>query len=76
VKSKLLNDEAGQRTFVMVFEGGDTVTEPLLGFLPAESVLAARLTGIGALESVTLGYFDWNTKQYEQRRVNGQLELL
>jgi hypothetical protein len=42
VKSKLLNDEAGQRTFVMVFERGDTVMEPLLEFLRAESVSAAR----------------------------------
>jgi hypothetical protein len=49
---------------------------PLLEFLRAESVSAARLTGIGALESVTLGYFNWNTKQYEQHRVNGQVELL
>jgi hypothetical protein len=30
VKSKLLNDHAGQRTFVMVLERGDTVMEPLL----------------------------------------------
>jgi hypothetical protein len=47
-----------------------------LSFLRAESVSAARLTGIGALESVTLGYFDWNTTQCEQHRVNGQVELL
>jgi hypothetical protein len=30
VKSKLLNDQAGQRTFVIVFERGDTVMETLL----------------------------------------------
>jgi hypothetical protein len=76
VKSKLLNDQAGQRTFVIVFERGETVMGPLLESLRAESVSAARLTGIGALESVTLDYFDWNTKQYEQHRVDGQVELL
>lgn len=55
---KLVNDEGGARTFVLVFAHGDTVMEPLLEFLKEQSVGAARLSGIGALESVVLGYFD------------------
>jgi predicted DNA-binding protein with PD1-like motif len=76
MKSKLLNEQNGSRTFVVVFERGEHVMEPLLEFLKGESVTAARLTGIGALESVTLGYFDWETKEYEQHRISGQVELL
>jgi hypothetical protein len=55
VKSKLLNDQAGQRAFVMVSERGDTVMDPLVEFLRVGSVSPARLTGIGALELVTIG---------------------
>ena len=76
MKSKLLSDTNGAKTFVLVFEHGETVMEPLLGFLKQEDVTAARLSGIGALESVTIGYFNWESKEYEQHRVNGQFELL
>lgn len=76
MKSKLLTEQAGTRTFVLVFERGEAVMDPLLEFLKAESVMAARLSGIGALESVTLGYFDWESKEYEEHRIDGQVELL
>lgn len=76
MKSKLLSDRDGARTFVLVFERGEQVMQPLLGFLRAQSITAARSSGIGALESVTLGYFDWERKRYEQHRLHGQVELL
>lgn len=76
MRSKLLREADGARTFVAVFESGEQVMEPLREFLRAENVTAARLTGIGALEQVTLGYFDWDRKCYEQHRVSGQMELL
>lgn len=76
MRSKLLRETDGARTFVAVFESGEQVMEPLREFLRAENVTAARLTGIGALEHVTLGYFDWDRKCYEQHRVSGQMELL
>jgi predicted DNA-binding protein with PD1-like motif len=76
MKSKLLNDRDGTRTFALVFERGEDVMAPLRELLRAESITAARLTGVGALESVTLGYFNWERKEYEQHRLNGQVELL
>ena len=76
MKTKLLHEHQGERTFAVVFERGDTVMEPLLGFLREESIGAARLSGIGALESVTLGFFDWDSKEYEKHQVDEQLELL
>lgn len=50
--------------------------DPLLAFLRETSVSAASVTGIGALESVTLGYFDWESKHYEQHMIDQQVELL
>lgn len=76
MKWKLLSEQNGSRTFVLVFGLGERVMEPLLRFLRQESVHAARLTGIGALESVTLGYFDWDAKEFVRNEVRGQVELL
>lgn len=77
MKPRLLAQPAGGgRTFVVVFSHGETVMEPLLDFLRSESITAARLSGIGALESVTLGYFNWESKEYEQHIIDEQVELL
>jgi predicted DNA-binding protein with PD1-like motif len=76
MRSKLIDEQGGARTFVLVFGHGESVMEPLLGFLRVRSIGAARLTAIGALESVTLGYFDWDSKEYEQRVIEEQTELL
>ena len=73
---RLLNEQRGARTFVLVYKHGDTVMDPLLEFLKEQSVGAARLSGIGALESVTLGYFDWESKTYQPHEVEEQIELL
>jgi uncharacterized protein len=50
--------------------------DSLKQFLRENVITAARLSGIGALESVTLGYFDWDSNQYEQHGIDEQLELL
>lgn len=76
MKSRLLSKRDGARTFVLVFEHGDRLAEPLLEFLKQEQVTAARLSGLGALEWVKLGYFDWETKEYEQHEISDQVELL
>lgn len=34
------------------------------------------MTAIGALESATLGYFDWESKAHERIAVNEQVEVL
>jgi uncharacterized protein len=76
MNSRLLNEQRGVRTFVLVFYHGDSVMGPLLEFLKAHCIGAARLSGIGALESVALGYFDWQSKSYERHEIDEQVELL
>lgn len=76
MKTKMVNESEGFRTFVAVFETGEAIMEPLHGFLRAESIQAAQITGIGALQSVTLGYFNWETKQYDHHEITSQVELL
>ena len=44
-------------------------------FVRAEQISAAQLTGIGAFADVTLGYFDWNKKDYVGNSVQEQVEV-
>ena len=37
---------------------------------------AAHFTAIGAFRSVTLGYFNWETKEYEPIPIREQVEVL
>lgn len=76
MKVRLLSENDGSRTWVVVFATGERVMEPLVDFLKSEHVTAARLSGIGALQSVTVGYFNWQDKQYEHHTIDEQVELL
>ena len=76
MKSKLLDEHAGERTFVLVFDSGDEVLEQLGEFLRENEVSAARLTGIGACQSVTLGYFDWEATDYLGIPIDEQVEVV
>ena len=64
MKSKLLQEDDGQRTFVLVFESGDSVMDLLKRFAGKEKLAGAQFTAIGAFSAVTLGYFDWEKKDY------------
>jgi uncharacterized protein len=75
MKSKLLKDN-GERTYVIVFDEGE---EPLAGlrqFAQEENVTAAQFTAIGAFQSVRLGWFDLEKKDYEQIAIDEQVEVL
>ena len=75
MRSRLLS-ATGERTFILVFATGDEVTEGLLSFARENDVTAGHFTAIGAFSDVTLAYFDWETKEYEQIPIEEQVELL
>jgi len=76
VKSKLLHDENGLKTFAVVFDKGDEVREGLLEFANKNRFADAHLTGIGVLSQVTLGFFDPQQKSYKKIPINEQIEVL
>lgn len=76
MNSKLLHEQSGQKTFAVIFNEGDEVTDGLLEFAQRESISAAEFTGIGAFEQVTLGYFDWTKKDYSEIPIKDQVEVL
>lgn len=76
MKSKLIHEHAGERTFALVFQAGDEAMIGLTSFAEEHKMGAARFTGIGAFSDVTLGYFDWETKDYKRIPVAEQVEVL
>ncbi|KON81675.1 DNA-binding protein [Azoarcus sp. PA01] len=73
--AKLIND-APERTFALIFDRGDEVVTSLERFAAERALAASRLTAIGAFERVTLGYFDWERKEYLRIDVDEQVEVL
>lgn len=57
MKIKILN-ESPERTMAAVFDPGEEAAAGLLQIAREQNLTAARLTGIGALSRVVLGYFD------------------
>lgn len=76
MKSKLLHENAGQKTYALVFDKGDEVNPLLLEFASANQIAGAQLTAIGAFSRVTLGYFDRDAKTYKQIPIEEQVEVV
>lgn len=75
MKSKLLHEADGQKTFAIILEPGDEAMACLKDFARAEGLTAASFTAIGAFERAELAYFDWEAKQYCPIPVAEQAEV-
>jgi len=58
------------------FEAGDELMSTLTDFAAREGIEYAALSGLGAVESISLAYFVRDTKQYETHELDEQFELL
>lgn len=70
----LARDE--ETSHLLVFESGDEVVSTLEAFAREHELTAARFTAIGAFSELTLGYFDWERKAYEEIPLAEQVEVL
>lgn len=75
MRSELVHQAGGQRTFVAVLDIGDEVMECLADFSRREGLGAAQITGIGAFSTAVLQYFDWDQKCYRDIPVDEQVEV-
>ncbi len=75
MRAKVLN-ESPERTIALILDRGDEVMSTLQHFAVEHNLTASRLTAIGAFESASLGYFDWERKVYERIPVDEQVEVL
>lgn len=76
MKSKLLHEDNGLRTFAIVFDKNDEVREHLLRFATLNRFADAYLTAIGAFSEVAVGFFDRQKRDYKRIEINEQVEVL
>ena len=65
-----------ERTFALIFDKGDEVIAGLTAFARDRRLTACRLTAIGAFSDLTVGFFDWETKDYAKIPIHEQVEVL
>jgi predicted DNA-binding protein with PD1-like motif len=76
MKAKLLDEAGDRKTFALIFDTGDEVMSTLTEFARKEGLTGSRFTAIGAFREATLGYFDWETKDYLKIPVREQVEVV
>jgi uncharacterized protein len=75
MKTRLLHENSGQRTFAVVLETGDEAIGCLQSFINQKKISAAQISAIGAFSDAVLGYFDWKQKDYHRNSIAEQLEV-
>ncbi len=55
MRSKLLHESNGQRTFAVILDTGDEIMISITMLAEREAVTAAQFTAIGAVSDATLG---------------------
>ena len=76
MRANEIDNVDGRRTFAVAFDVGDEVAEGLLAFAREHRVQGAYFTAIGALEDVTLGFWDGERKEYRRIPIREQVEVL
>lgn len=75
MKSKMIHEAFGQRTFAIILAAGDEVLACLKSFASETKLTAASFSAIGAFQNAELGYFDWEQKRYLPIPVEEQVEV-
>jgi predicted DNA-binding protein with PD1-like motif len=76
MKSKLVWENAGERTFVLVLDAGDEAFGAISAFATQAALDGASLTALGAFERATVGWFDLKNKTYRPIEIEDQCEGL
>jgi predicted DNA-binding protein with PD1-like motif len=76
MRSELLEQDDGRRTYLLVFDVGDEVTGGLLAFATENHLEGSHFTAVGAFQDVVLGWFDWDAKEYRRNPMPEQVEVV
>jgi predicted DNA-binding protein with PD1-like motif len=76
MRSKLVWQDAGARTFVLVLDSGEEAYRAISAFAAEQRIEAASLTALGAFERARVGWFDFATKAYRPIPIEEQCEGL
>lgn len=76
MKHREIGAQHGVRRFAVVFDRGDDALKSLQQLCERETIIAAKLSGIGGFGKATVAYYDVDTKRYEPIAVDEQVEVL
>lgn len=77
MKSQLLTrSEEPLKKYAVILETGDRFTACMLQFAREQALTGSQFSAIGAFNHVTLGYFDWQRKDYNRIQVDEQVEVV
>lgn len=76
MKVEILSKGSQETTYAVIFGKGDEVLAGLTEFAEEHHLGASRITGIGAIQSATLGWLDPQHKMYRPIRIDHQVEVL
>jgi predicted DNA-binding protein with PD1-like motif len=74
MKSKLLNKEPA--TYAVVFKDGDEAMAGLERFAANQELKASEFMAVGAFQKCVLGYFNFDTMDYDRIEIDEQVEVL
>ncbi|MBI2096631.1 MAG: DNA-binding protein [Candidatus Sungbacteria bacterium] len=63
-------------THVLAWNRGEEVLSGLREYLVSENIRAGHLAGLGAAESLEIAFYNLETKEYEKRATNYDVEIL
>lgn len=72
--SKMEYKQFGSQYFIRINPGQELVST-LKEFCKAKKITLATVSGIGSLKSVTLGFFNPESKKYDQKTFNEYMEM-
>jgi len=75
-RSKVIQEGAGQKTYLIVFDKGAEVMAGLLQFAREHRLAGGSLSGIGAVSDASLAFFDRKKMEYLPIPVAQQAEVL
>src|SRR5277367_1277149 len=76
MKTKLLIDSDAEKTWAIVLDLGEEAIAALVAFSSEQSIKPAHFTAIGAFSRATLGYFEWEAKEYSRIPIEEQVEVV
>lgn len=76
MQHKLLANDAGERTYILVLDEGDEAFKCITDFAESENVTVASITAIGAFRSAKIAFFEFENRNYWKIPVEVQSEVL
>ena len=76
MKSRLVWQASGERTYVLVLDAGDEAFAAVADFASKNGLGGASLAALGAFERATVGWFDLRARTYRPIEIDEQCEAL